>query len=686
MNSSIFNTAQEDEDPWSSSTTNWNDNSTQQQQPYQSTYLTSSQLLNNQDRNSSPSLTTSPIRQNQSTSINDNSITNIPQSYEFLHSELTNKISNINDFEFHILNKLVELEYLTNYQKSKLLDIIYDNDLLPITNTSKFYQILGLIALEIDVPGSGDFVTLQFKLNNLPELPLKFIKYIEKQETKDSRINDPLMANSSRNQDDDDDSVDDWNNQSKTIDPILTDHSKTSIVLNNDNDADNDDNDNTKKTSPENKEYVEKYIEDIRDEFKPLWSDQDLVKIKEVPEKEGLLFKHINYIIVHNLNLGNVSSAGQKKVIRRYSDFAWLLEYLLEKYPFRVIPGLPPKKFTVGASPDSQFLQRRRRGLHRFLNQLIKHPIFKEEPIVQTFLTVPTDLTTWKKQAKIDYSLEFKGEKIQTQFINIIWPSISENFLKNWSIAEQNIKYIIEKWTKIVIIIERHERRQQQQSYDNQKFVEILNQLRKLDYAIYPPPPTNSNDDQQQQNQVPQTSNTSHYLQNHDIEVINSNLSKIGEFYNKSSQLIIDDNYLINTKTLEKFKNFMDYLYSLQELFERSKKLSINQIDTLNKRIKENEIRFKKLMEENSDIKGSEITKLRTIIINDKQEIFQQLNKDWLIKQSCFKEFIMFQETQFLISEIWQEWCKERFKFHEKLLNINDVLNNDINSDMPLSR
>ena len=67
------------------------------------------------------------------------------------------------------------------------------------------------------------------------------------------------------------------------------------------------------------------------------------------------------------------------------------MEYLLEKYPFRVIPGLPPKNSQVrfnfnspilclfvclfvclfdltfkplaGASPDSQFLQRRRRGI-----------------------------------------------------------------------------------------------------------------------------------------------------------------------------------------------------------------------------------------------------------------------------------------------------------------------------------
>lgn len=42
--------------------------------------------------------------------------------------------------------------------------------------------------------------------------------------------------------------------------------------------------------------------------------DDTPVKIKEVPEKEGLLFKHINYIITHNLVLGKGGLSGHKKL------------------------------------------------------------------------------------------------------------------------------------------------------------------------------------------------------------------------------------------------------------------------------------------------------------------------------------------------------------------------------------
>lgn len=125
---------------------------------------------------------------------------------------------------------------------------------------------------------------------------------------------------------------------------------------------------------------------------------------------------------------------------------------------------------------------------------------------------------------------------------------------------------------------------------------------------------------------------------------------------------------------------------SLQELFERTKQLSINQIDLLDKRIKDQEIKFKKISEENPDIKGGELIKLRQSIINDKQEIFQQLNKDWLIKQCCLQEFIIFQETQFLITELWVEWCKDRLKCQEKLVGLYDNLNQEIIHDMPLER
>lgn len=64
--------------------------------------------------------------------------------------------------------------------------------------------------------------------------------------------------------------------------------------------------------------------------------DLDHISVSRTLEKEGFLFKHINYE-VESEKLGC-------KVLRRFSDFWWLWEVLLRRYPYRIMPNLPPKK------------------------------------------------------------------------------------------------------------------------------------------------------------------------------------------------------------------------------------------------------------------------------------------------------------------------------------------------------
>jgi hypothetical protein len=60
------------------------------------------------------------------------------------------------------------------------------------------------------------------------------------------------------------------------------------------------------------------------------------VTVTVAPEREGFIFKHVNYIVTNEKR--------SSIVLRRYSDFWWLLEVLLRRYPFRSLPNLPPKK------------------------------------------------------------------------------------------------------------------------------------------------------------------------------------------------------------------------------------------------------------------------------------------------------------------------------------------------------
>ena len=63
----------------------------------------------------------------------------------------------------------------------------------------------------------------------------------------------------------------------------------------------------------------------------------EVVTITMLPEKEGMfMFQHRNYEVK--------SVRRSSSVVRRYSDFVWLLDCLQKRYPFRLLPLLPPKR------------------------------------------------------------------------------------------------------------------------------------------------------------------------------------------------------------------------------------------------------------------------------------------------------------------------------------------------------
>ena len=65
--------------------------------------------------------------------------------------------------------------------------------------------------------------------------------------------------------------------------------------------------------------------------------NEEVITITALSEKEGMfMFQHRNYEVA--------SSRRTTKVVRRYSDFVWLLDCLHKRYPFRQLPLLPPKR------------------------------------------------------------------------------------------------------------------------------------------------------------------------------------------------------------------------------------------------------------------------------------------------------------------------------------------------------
>jgi len=108
------------------------------------------------------------------------------------------------------------------------------------------------------------------------------------------------------------------------------------------------------------------------------------ISVQYFEKVEGKLFSksYVNYLITTMpLNF---------KVKRRFSDFVWLRQTIMNCYSYCLIPPIPSKN-KLGDQFEESFLRKRARGLEKFLNFLLIHPILKNLKVVYEFLSLDKD-------------------------------------------------------------------------------------------------------------------------------------------------------------------------------------------------------------------------------------------------------------------------------------------------------
>ncbi|KAH3672356.1 hypothetical protein WICMUC_004328 [Wickerhamomyces mucosus] len=399
------------------------------------------------------------------------------------------------------------------------------------------------------------------------------------------------------------------------------------------------------------------WVDAIRFEFRPL--GQDLINITEIPEREGLLFKHTNYLVEHLVPIfeddTNSDSSSSKKVIRRYSDFHWLSEILLKKYPFRIIPELPPKSVTY-SNKDALFMEKRVKGLKRFVNQIFRHPVLKNDELFIMFLSVPTDLSNWRKQANYNQNEEFLNQSIDDLFLRN-WDGV---FLERWNELTDPLFKSFELWNNLRILIERFERRLEQFEKDEERFANNILQFTESINHVYS------------------------FDNNTNIQEINDNLRIVANHYKEDQKLVQDHRSSLSLNILEDFKKYSDYLNAFQTLFERFKRIGGNQIPQLELKIRQLKDRLSSYNGK-PDVKGYEIDKINEEILKLTKTVEYQTNRDWLIKKTVLHEYIIFQETQYQITFILKKLVADNLHFTELHSNNWTKLNDSL-QDMPTSR
>ncbi|KAJ9081201.1 Sorting nexin mvp1 [Entomophthora muscae] len=202
----------------------------------------------------------------------------------------------------------------------------------------------------------------------------------------------------------------------------------------------------------------------------------DVVEVLEAEELGGLIFKFVNYTVT--------SEVRACTVLRRYSDFYWLCEVLQKRYPYRMIPKLPPKK--IGG--NKVFFDDRRIRLSRFLNFLVVHPVLKEDSLVNAFLTEAMDMARFKRENTVHVFEEFEFSSLKTNFENLSHDAISTRVAK----AQGSVVQATRHHEKMCQALERIRIRQQASGKDYLLYSQALNSLAEQELIATPDTPSPS--------------------------------------------------------------------------------------------------------------------------------------------------------------------------------------------------
>ncbi|CAK7268053.1 Sorting nexin mvp1 [Sporothrix epigloea] len=362
---------------------------------------------------------------------------------------------------------------------------------------------------------------------------------------------------------------------------------------------------------------------------------EETVLVTLMPEKEGLfLFQHHNYEVT--------SSRRGSKVVRRYSDFVWLLECLHKRYPYRVLPLLPPKRVALNGnhlSNDGAFIEKRRRGLARFLGALTRHPLLSTEQLVVMFLTVPTELSVWRKQATISVQDEFAGRPLPPGLEESLSPQLSDLFDR----VRSGVRRSAELYITTCNVMDRLVKRSEGIANDHARMALSLQTLTEASADVYA---TDTNL----------------------VPLLNDGLIAMSKHLRTGQTLMEDESRAWDAGVLEDLKRQRDALVGLRELFDRRERLDRDNIPFLERRIQTSEAKLATLRTKPEGlVKPGEIEKVVNSIIKDKESIVQQHNRSVFVKECLRDELVYFQATQYHVSRWNQDWAQERVKYSEML-------------------
>ena len=198
------------------------------------------------------------------------------------------------------------------------------------------------------------------------------------------------------------------------IENIENDNNNNNNVLNNENNSNinNDENNGDNNINKNNKNNIgiditKSNLSNIIDkndhdsEYGIIM--QDYIKTKKIEETEFSSHKDIiikitdpikveqSFFLGKSVNYLVTTAPFKYAVRRRYSDFIWLRDTLVNLFSTNLIPKITKKGKVTTDKHDDAFIQKRMKNLEKFINFLIKDELIKSSQVLYDFLTIQKD-------------------------------------------------------------------------------------------------------------------------------------------------------------------------------------------------------------------------------------------------------------------------------------------------------
>ena len=229
-------------------------------------------------------------------------------------------------------------------------------------------------------------------------------------------------------------------------------------------------------------------------------------------------------------------------------------------------------------SSDVTFIEKRRRGLARFTNALVRHPVLGQEQLVVMFLTVPTvssntprftykqahdqyqELAVWRKQATISVQEEFTGKPLPPGLED----SLPTNLADTFDTVRAGVRHSADAYISLCTLLERLAKRNQGVAADQLRFSLALTALTE-------------------------SSDSTYAVDANEVPLLNGGINATAKHLSNSQTLLEDEARAWDEGVLEDFKRQRDTLVGVRDMFDRRDRYAKDNIPQLERRIENNE-------------------------------------------------------------------------------------------------